>query len=372
MKLTKHQQAIISKIIAGEVYDIPSYLRAFNKGRLRKYDLGLLRERFISDENGSQYKVMKEGHSLFKIKRTDHSPYGLNFSFPELRTSQDVSDDEWEYKEAQFIDTITPATYEYQEQKFTFDFGGTGVFIADAFDDIIDFISLWSYMQREALVLELDKPLSADEISISYELVPKQTKSKSPLTITYTSEKTGSLAIDVSSADQEFFDEPPQKHALWYATEVWKINEDHLVMCHDFIGKKIYPTSALRAYAAHKYKTADEVDQKRNLWIAAAALIISIISPIVSMFLPQPTYYEELAQIQQSMTVMQEDIAALKTSQITTETLEPILTAISEIELHASNLPATDDVDSILSDIAGIRLLLNEYLQSNLSAESDY
>lgn len=136
--------------------------------------------------------------------------------------------------------------------------------------------------------------------------------------------------------------------------------------------QKIYPTSALRAYAAHKYKTADEVDQKRNLWIAAAALIISIISPIVSMFLPQPTYYEELAQIQQSMTVMQEDIAALKTSQITTETLEPILTAISEIELHASNLPATDDVDSILSDIAGIRLLLNEYLQSNLPAESDY
>lgn len=43
-------------------------------------------------------------------------------------------------KEAQFIDTITPAKYEYQEQKFTFDFGGTGVFIADAFDDIIDFI----------------------------------------------------------------------------------------------------------------------------------------------------------------------------------------------------------------------------------------
>lgn len=98
MKLTKHQQSIISKNIDGEVYDIPSYLRVFNKGRLRKYDLGLLRERFTVTENGVKYKVMKEDPSLFKIKKADHSPYGLNFSFPELRTSQDVSDDEWEYE----------------------------------------------------------------------------------------------------------------------------------------------------------------------------------------------------------------------------------------------------------------------------------
>lgn len=90
------------------------------------------------------------------------------------------------------------------------------------------------------------------------------------------------------------------------------------------------------------------------------------------MFLPQPTYYDELAQIQKSITVMQEDIAALKSSQITLETLEPIMTVVSEIELHTSNLPTTDDVDSILSDIAGIRLLLNEYLGINLPAEGNY
>lgn len=42
MKLTKHQKQIVDAIIKGTVYDIPSYLKEFQKWHLRKYDYRVL------------------------------------------------------------------------------------------------------------------------------------------------------------------------------------------------------------------------------------------------------------------------------------------------------------------------------------------
>ena len=38
MKLTKYQKRIIDRFIFGEVYDIPSFLSFFDKGREKQYN----------------------------------------------------------------------------------------------------------------------------------------------------------------------------------------------------------------------------------------------------------------------------------------------------------------------------------------------
>lgn len=37
MKLTPHQKEIVKEIINGRVYDIPTYIRTFNKGKTQQY-----------------------------------------------------------------------------------------------------------------------------------------------------------------------------------------------------------------------------------------------------------------------------------------------------------------------------------------------
>lgn len=58
MKLTKHQKQIVDAIIKGTVYDIPSYLKEFQKWHLRKYDLSRPIAKFTEKEGGKRYKVI--------------------------------------------------------------------------------------------------------------------------------------------------------------------------------------------------------------------------------------------------------------------------------------------------------------------------
>lgn len=370
MKLTKHQIEIVQKVISGDIYDIPSYLRVFEKGKYQKYDIDNLRQRFVNDKNGKKYKVFKEGHSSFITTSKPSTIAGYSINIPQIfpRNKKDISDDEWEYKEAQFIPHIPKVDYQYDDQKFTFDFENEGVFVANSFSDVIDFISIWSYMKHEALILELDKPVSPEEISVAFELVPrlkKSSKTEMPQIML-----DGFSPLEYEDAfSHDILDNQPKITALSYATEMWEINEGHLAMCHDFIGKRIYPTSALHSYAAHGYKTADEVDKHRNLSIAVAALIIAILSPLISIILPQPTYYSELEQIQKTLAILQEDIARIELGQLSSDDLRPIIEAISTLKLSVETLPITEASASVASEVSEINELLDKYFSPSDSAD---
>lgn len=52
MKLTPHQKEIVKEIINGRVYDIPTYIQTFNKGKKQQYNKDELRTIFEASENG--------------------------------------------------------------------------------------------------------------------------------------------------------------------------------------------------------------------------------------------------------------------------------------------------------------------------------
>ena len=113
MKLTAHERKIVSRINKGEIWDIPSYLRSFGKGRDQAYDMDAIRSKFADDENGKKYKVMKDGKSLLTTTHSAMEIMGQTVytPLPILRNESDIADDEWTLREAELDDKIPTSTF---------------------------------------------------------------------------------------------------------------------------------------------------------------------------------------------------------------------------------------------------------------------
>jgi hypothetical protein len=165
MKLSKYQKKIIDQIITGKVFDIPSYLKSFCKGKDQKYDIEELQNRFREEEREKIYKVMKDGHSAYTPSSGASSM--LDFRVP--RKPDSITDDEWEEKPAELDENIPFQEELFAGQTYSFDFKDKGVFVADSFESVVDFIMLWTYLENEALVLSVDKPILAEDIGVFFE-----------------------------------------------------------------------------------------------------------------------------------------------------------------------------------------------------------
>lgn len=303
MNLTGHQRKIINAIIDGNVYNIPTYLRYFQKGEVKKYNIDELRKKHKEAEKGKKYKVMKKGHSAY-ISISTEMQIGLlgSTSVPHKlpRNRKDITDDEWTNEEAKLIEKIPKTCFSFRETDYTFDFLEEGAFIANDFQDIIDFITLWSFLKNEALILELEQPVSIDEVSVFFEYRKLDKKSKEDESTVWVKTNDTIVSNDnelFKSLPLDFYEETPSKSADQYLDGIWEINDEHIIMCSDFIGKRIYPTSALRVYAKHYYRTVDELDRAINKWLASIALVISILSFAWSLLQPQADYHAELETI---------------------------------------------------------------------------
>lgn len=58
MHFTKHQKAIITEIAAGEITDIPSYLKVFNLITFHQINREDVEQRLRAEEDGKTYKKL--------------------------------------------------------------------------------------------------------------------------------------------------------------------------------------------------------------------------------------------------------------------------------------------------------------------------
>ena len=123
----------------------------------------------------------------------------------------------------------------------------------------------------------------------------------------------------------------------------WKMNEDHLMMCREFLGKKMYPTEASHHFAANNYRTPDEVHRNLNSIVAVAALLISILSFFYGLLHPSNTYQSVLDNLTQQINEIQMTLNNISENQLSVESsgmyseirelaadIEEIRTAIAE------------------------------------------
>lgn len=365
MKLTTHQKRIVDAIINGTVCDIPSYLKEFKKWHLCKYDLTRPLAKFQEAEGGKQYKVIIDEDKAY-VKGTTHMNMGIGTfnvetKFP--KKPEDIPDDAWEYREAELIRNIKPVEVEYRGETFSFDFMEKGVNVADSFDDIIEFMSLWAYLRQESLILEVPRDVTTDDLGVLFELKPKEPKKETPFII-HRDENPGSsikpierIILDLS----EFYPHPPTFLLSSYMDESWEINNERLKNCEEYIGKKILPTGRLRVFAKQFYTTAGEWQYRIPLFVSLVALLVSVI-PIVQSLLPskEPNY---LAEINQQIATIESQLDAGLSDQDILDELSEIKDTLIDIsstldEMETNN--QSEAIANLTSQIEELNRLLSE------------
>ncbi len=331
MKLSKHQKEIIKKIIAGEVFDIQSYLRVFNKCHTEKYDMDSLKAAFDLSEEGKTYKVIKEGYSIFE--KSQGQIAGISMPFSHVRLN--IPENEYELKPATFVDNAPTIKCTYDEKEYEFDFC-KGVDVISCFDDVLEFLTLWYYLKQEGLVLEVNKPLLDTDIGLFLKKIDKEKSQKKPeIEITY----EGKKYTPIGTCDVELT--APKRFACEYSTVTWELDQENLLICKDYFGKKIVRTSALITYATKKFKTKEQVSQDNNFRVALIALFISVLSIVMSNIIPlfqkQPSDY--LEDISQQLVVIESHLSNLEeTVQNQSHSME---SEVEEILLSIENIKST-------------------------------
>ncbi|MBR3997629.1 MAG: hypothetical protein IKI93_04720 [Clostridia bacterium] len=333
MKLNPHQIEILDKIISGSVYDIPTYLSTFNRAKYHQHDVSAIKATFDAEEDGKTYffKENDDGSFFTEIydkegNVTSVAPV-LNQMTSYLKEYPNSSP-----VEAELDMFVAPIKVDFQGNSYSFDFLNDKCLVANNFEEIIDFLVLWAYLKREALIIEFNKPISEEEISIFFEPMKSDVHPdnlpKWDLKLTSDRGKRSARGLPVLSSKQI-----PKKKTQGYITDSWSMNYEHLTMCTEYIGKKILPTSSLQMYKQNKYRTFEEVSQFKNLIVAWVAVFISVVSVIIGNVLPlfDNQESEYLASINQH-------IATIESRLENDTSKDEILTEISEVKKAVSDL----------------------------------
>ena len=327
MKLSSHQKKIIEKIIKGEVFDIPSYLRSFGKGCERQYDTEEIKKIFEHLEDGYSYCYRADEGIYFTDVYDKNGEVISSIPVPNKMTYVSRENPLTVPVKADIKMKISPETVNYAGKSYSFNFLENSYFVANQFEDIVDFIALWSYLSKEALIIEVNKPVEDKDLSIFFEQERQQIKKdESPYwdwkIMHYEKEQKDKLEIGSSSF-------VPYKFAENYIEKVWRLNKEHLIMCKDFIGKKIIATSMLQLYQKNKYRTFEETSQRRNLIVAWVAVFISIISIIAGNIIP--LFDKQVSKQEKCLDKLECQVSAIESEVTSTEVEENILKELRKI-----------------------------------------
>lgn len=337
MKLTKDQKAIIEKIIDGTVYDIPSYLRVFGKGFERQYNEDEIRNTFANSEMGQIYSYKEIDDHYFtevydnagKLIREIPVTNEQTYKFREYHLEKPV--------EAEIEMRFSSQIINYAGKRYSFNFLENSYFVANRFEDIVDFITLWSYLKQETLIIEVSKKIENSDLSVFFEKESREIQKD--VTLHWREKLENEPEIKDNELSERHCRIVPCKLAENYITEMWKLNNEHLIMCEEFIGKKIFASGMLQAYRQKKYRTFEEISQRRNLIAAWVAVGISTFSVVVGnifpLFRPQETDY--LNKLSQQVSVIESELALGEDDQNAMQKMDEILSMLKNMEKNSDS-----------------------------------
>lgn len=356
MKLTKDQKAIIEKIIDGTVYDIPSYLRVFGKGAERQYNEDEIRNAFVNSEMGQAYSYKEIDDHYFaevydnagKLIREIPVTNEQTYKFKRYHLEKPVK--------AELAMRIPSQIVNYAGKRYSFNFLENSYFVANRFKDIVDFITLWSYLKQEALIIEVSKNIENSDLSVFFEKESRTIQKGGDLHWKENRETVS--AVEDKELPKYHVKLVPYKLAKNYITEEWKFNDEHLIMCAEFIGKKIFASSILQIYRQNKYRTFEEISQRRNLVVAWVAVGISVFSVVVGNIFPlfEPQETEYLNKLSQQVSVIESEIAL-------DEKVEDVMQKMDEILSMLKNMEKNSDsraIKELVVQIQKLKLLVQK------------
>ena len=359
MRLNSHQKEIVDAIIAGDVFDIKSYLLKFGKAKKQKYSEEELISIFKQYEDGKKYFYEEIDSNYFTNifdSQGNHLerqaiPY-INirhYPFREYPIFAPV--------EAMPIKDIKSEVVEFNGQSYRFDFFKNEFWVATDFKDIQDFIILWYYLKKENLIIEVSKRIELDDLGVLFEQQPQ--KLDPPTTPQWDRRLVINVPDNVKGkSTTEGIYVMPTKSLNEYIANRWKMNQEHLTMCSEYIGKKILPTEKLSLFAKHFYITSEEWQYRIPLYISIIALIVSIIPMIQSWTVKSESDY--LSEINQQLNVIERKIESDLCSQDVLSELIEIKDELADISKQFDSDDSAEIIANLTSQIEELNRLLSE------------
>lgn len=314
MKLSKHQKETIHKIFLGEIYDITSYLRYFNLGTEVKFDKNLIEDSFARDNLPKKYyhyssldrrlsTILTEADYLQKLKNGKLDPTHYKESTLRLSYNTGIKQELWEGQ------TYTLNFYE-------------GVYVANVFTDILEFLTIWQFLKSEMLVLEVPQDFSPKVLGLFY------TK-----TALYKDNST-SIENRIKNIDYKNFTYDDQ----YYLNINYTLSHEHCLMCKEYLDKRICPSTKLELFIKRRFKTYEERTQNKALFVAWLAIVVSI----ALTFLPYLHKEENpnLDSITQDIHDIKHSVDSSDSDEDITQKLDSIIEKLNEIDnkLSSKNL----------------------------------
>lgn len=215
-----------------------------------------------------------------------------------------------------------------------------GVYICTQLNSLLDFLIVWQYLKSNMLVLEVTQNCTKETLQLF--LVPK-TNSQNCIT---------DIESRISKIDFENF---TISDKYYLGGVEYQLSDDYLRF-QDFFEKRIYASPSLSTFISNKYKTKEERIQSSALWAAWLAIFVSIVLTFV------PWLYETNSSNDYTPIVnsISSDVSGIKLS------LEDILQA--ETENNSLEIAEINDINEKISNVCrDLQDILN-YVQ----AESEF
>lgn len=275
--LSQEEQEIIKLIQEKKINDIYSYLRYYKLGtEIQFYEKNII-ETFINDYSDCSFNLTtRDSQSKFEDRPLngpiDNAPtLSLDFS---LAWSQIVKSpiNELSYKYCLF----------------------TPIYICEDIDKILQFISIWQYLESEKLIIELPKPCEIQDLGL---FLYKKYRDLKTSAHKETEPKTKITAIN----------------PLIYMDWNLKVNEHNLSLCMPYLKKQIQPTLSLDTFIEKGFMTKEDLNERRNAKIALAGVLIAFITSLASIIISiigisDRGYYKELQNINNSIQEIRDEL----------------------------------------------------------------
>lgn len=275
--LSQEEQEIIKLIQEKKIVDIYSYLRYYNLGTEIQFQEKDILEAFENDFSDGDYNL---------IVRDSISGFGerpLNELKPNTATVFLNFDNSW------MQEVESPANeIKYDYCLFT------PIYICKDIDKILQFISIWQFLESEKFVIELPKPCEAQDMGLF--LYKKEKNARTP----------GYKNIDIKSKTTPI---SPCEYMDWRLA----INEHNLSLCMPYLKKQMQPTLSLDTFIETGFMTKEDLNERRNFRIALAGVLIAFIASLASLIvsiigMSNRGYYKELQDINNSIQQIRDEL----------------------------------------------------------------
>lgn len=271
----KEEQEIIKLIQEKKIVDIYSYVKHYHLGtEIQFYEENII-EAFKNDFNDGEYNLIVRdsisgfGERPLNVHKDNVPTMFLNF---DMAYRQKV---------------------ESPDNKICFNFCVfKPIYICENIDKILQFISIWQYLETEQLITDLPKSCTEQDMGLFLYKQEKATKS----TPGYKNVNPKLKANPIN----------PREYMNWRLA----LKEHDLSLCMPYLVKQIQPTPNLDIFIKTAFITKKDLNERRNSRIAIISVLIALAAFLFSIitYMFNRGYYKELQDINNSIQEIRDEL----------------------------------------------------------------